>query len=138
MIKSSLDTGPRARDHSIMKILIALSVFASAKIADPGGIAGKDRFFCSHGNQVFAVKTSDTRFNCGSYVHGEKGAPKRVWKTTLPFRTGPAPKDPKLESDVQLCIVSSLSLEKDDLIATDCRGNRYVMSQKTGALYKKR
>ena len=121
-------------------LLVALfCVFAEshvfAKIGDPPGVAGSDRFFCSHENQVFAIRTKDRSFNCAAYDSNRR-SPPLIWKTILPFDIQPQNLKPDLEQDVQLCIIQDLSLEKSTLVVHDCHRNSYRLNAKTGALKK--
>jgi hypothetical protein len=59
-----------------------------------------------------------------------------VWKTELPFKVEPTHPNSDLEEDAQMCIVTGLQTKGSKLIATDCHGKQYVLSQKTGRLRK--
>ena len=106
-----------------------------AKIGNPRAVFWKWRFFCSHANHVSAIKTSNRTFECGLGAIDSIGT-RKVWETELPFKVEPEKYEADLEQDVQWCIVTALAIDGSDIVATNRKGEKYRLDQKSVELKK--
>lgn len=112
-----------------LAFLILTFVFASmtqAKIGDPSGVRRGSKIFCSHANTVFVLQSKKKKLDCNT-----AGA-KRLWKTTLPFKAEPDQYNPNIEKDVQLCVVTGITFDGPDVLATNCQNKVFRLDRYTG------
>ena len=115
---------------TFLVLFLLISKTSVAMIADPDGVFYKNRLFCSHGNTVKAFETHDKKLNC-NLIWNQK-VPKVSWLTELPFKFVPDQFESGLEEDVQYCIVESLKVSRNRLLATSCEGKTYSLNPASG------